>query len=148
MHKHQAQIRRRPGEATPPPFDPYGTRAGNPGAPFSNANAAAMHFLNIMDNQGYHGAWLDSGGIVHDVISQEVWAAGHRAVRMHKGKVLSRRVTGHRAVNSLPGGLSGQIIVIEFETQFSNGTYETESVTVMSHPPVGTWRVVNYRTVK
>lgn len=141
-----AQVEIPPGPFAPPPvFDPYG-RNGNPGAPFSGANAAAMHFLNIVDNQGYHGAWLDSGGIVHDVVSQEVWAAGMRAVRLHKGRVLSRKVVNHHAVNSLPGGVTGQIMVIEYETQFSNGTYETETLTVMSHPPAGVWRVINYRT--
>ncbi len=140
-----------PNDAAPPapnppnPYDPYGSRAGAPGSPFSEANQAAMHFLNIMDNQAYGGAWLDASGVVQDVVPQEVWTAGLHAYRTHLGPVKSRVVSSHYTTNTLPGGTPGEFVIIEYQTQFSRKSYSTEVVTVKRHPPIGIWRVVSYR---
>lgn len=133
-----------PAPNPPNPYDPYGTRDSRPGSPFSEANAAAIHFLNIVDNHVWDGAWLDAGGILHDVVPQRVWAAGMRATRMHLGTVRARTVAGHQRAKSLPGGLAGDFMIIHYDTQFSYMPNAVETVTLMMHAPLGIWKVICY----
>jgi|GEM_PF-6170522 len=112
---------------------------------FSEANAAAMHFLNIVDNQVFAGAWLESGGLMKDVVSQEIWAAGMLAIRQPLGSVRSRTVASHRSVPSLPGGTQGDFMIITYSTRFSRGRPRgAEVITLMRQPPLGLWKVISY----
>lgn len=127
------------------PYDPYGSIDGAPGSAFSDANGAAMHFLNIVDNQAYGGAWLDAGGVVQDIVPQSSWAAGMRSVRMHLGVVKTRKVSSHQTLKSLPGGLVGDFMIIKFATEFARKANTVETVTLMMHPPLGQWKVISYK---
>lgn len=161
-----------PAPNAPDPYDPYERRTNNnpctralspygkntapPNAvcqrsgpytlspEFTEAQSEAMHFLNIVDNQVYWGAWLDAGGIMHDTISQEIWVAGMRAVRNHLGKVRARSFDAVQRVNSLPGGLLGDFVIIRYNTDFAYRSGASETVTLMLHPPIGIWKVICY----
>lgn len=126
------------------PYDPYDTRTSQAGMAFTEANSEAMHFLNIVDNQIYSGAWRDAGRIMQDIVPQAVWVEGMRALRNPLGPVRARKVTDHRRVRTLPGGLSGEMMILTFETEFAFQALAVETVTLMMHPPVGRWRVISY----
>ncbi len=128
---------------TPNPYDPTGSREGRLGVAFTHASAASMHFINIIDNQIYGGAWLDAGAAMHDIMPQRIWAEGMRATRMHLGVVKARKVISHHVTKSLKGGLSGDFMIIHYQTQFANKPMATESVTLIQHMP-GQWKVISY----
>lgn len=139
-----------PAPNPPNPYNPYGSVAGSPGSAFSDANAAAMHFINIVDNQIYTGAWLDASGILHDVVPQLIWSEGMRAVRNPLGPVRQRKVRDFRAVRALPGGLVGEFMIIRYDTEFTHpprrgSVIAIETVTMMIMAPLGVWRVVCYQ---
>lgn len=125
------------------PPNPYEESGGTAPA-FSDANSVAMHFINIIDNQEYAGAWLDASGLMHDVVPQEVWTAGMDALRSDLGNVRARKTGPHQSVNSLPGGTEGDFMIISYDTQFAQKARATERVTLMREPPLGLWKVVSY----
>ena len=142
----------------PNPIDPYDPKdvrtdpelvgpnnLSNPlGKNVTDANGAAMHFLNIIDNQVYDGAWRDAGGIMQDIVPLHIWAEGMRMVRNPLGHVRARKVIHHHRRSALRGGLVGEIMVFTFETEFSYKPNSIETVTLMMHPPVGIWKVISY----
>jgi hypothetical protein len=114
------------------------------GPDYSNANAAAIHFLSIVDNQVYSGAWLEAGGLMHDIVPKEVWAAGIRAIRQNLGSVRTRKVSGHQSTDRLPAGTGGEFMIIRYQTQFSRQPNSKETVTLIRESPLGLWKVVSY----
>ncbi len=126
------------------PPNPYEFAGGVRAPTFSEANAAAIHFLSIVDNQVYAGAWLEAGGLMHDVVPQQVWSAGMRVVRQGLGNVRARKVASHRAVQVLPGGTQGEFMIITYQTQFAQKPNSIETVVLMMHPPLGLWKVICY----
>ena len=109
------------------PPNPYEFAGGKRAPTFSEANAAAIHFLSIVDNQVYAGAWLEAGGLLHDVVPQQVWTAGMRVVRQGLGIVRARKVASHRAVHVLPGGTQGEFMIITYQTQFGQKQFPRDS---------------------
>lgn len=126
------------------PPNPYEFAGGMRAPTFSEANAAAIHFLSIVDNQVYAGAWLEAGGLMHDVVPQPVWTAGMRVVRQGLGNVRTRKVASHRSVQALPGGTQGEFMIITYQTQFAQKPNSIETVVLMMHPPLGLWKVISY----
>jgi len=53
-------------------------------------------------------------------------------------------VGSHTRSNSLPGGLVGEFIIINFNTEFSHRPNSVEIVTLMLHAPIGVWKVISY----
>ena len=126
------------------PPSPYETAGGKRAPAFSDANAAAIHFLSIVDNQVYGGAWLDSGGLMQDIVPQEIWASGIHAVRIRLGNVRARKVASHHPAHALPGGTQGEFMIITYQTQFAQKPNAVETVILMMHPPLGLWKVISY----
>ncbi len=111
---------------------------------FTAANAAAIHYLSIVDNQVYGASWLASGHLTRDLIPQEIWAEGIRAVRMRLGVVKARKVHNFRTTTTLPGGTEGNFMIIYYQTQFANKPNAVEQVTLIMQPPLGLWHVISY----
>jgi hypothetical protein len=132
----------------PPPPNPYETQGGKRSPTFSEANSAAMHFINLVDNQAYGGAWGDAGGLMQDVVPRQVWAEGMRSVRTKMGVVKARQVGSHQAITSLPGGTKGYFMMIQYQTEFANQPNTVETVILMMEEPLGLWRVISYRLGK
>jgi hypothetical protein len=126
------------------PPNPYEVHGGRRAPTFSEANAAAIHFLNIVDNYVFGGAWLEMAGLVHDIVPQNVWADGMQAARVPLGTVHARRVTTHHPATALPHGTKGNFMVINYATQFAKKPNSIETVTLIMVEPIGEWRVVSY----
>lgn len=127
------------------PPNPYETQGGKRAPTFSSANAQSIYWINLIDQQQYSASWLEAAGIVHDITTQEQWAAGMRASREGFGFVSSRKVTSHQTAQHLPGGLRGNFMIITYETNFSKKPYQVEHVTLMTEGRLGLWKVVSYR---
>lgn len=125
------------------PQNPYQVSKTAP--PFSEANARAIYWINLIDQQQYSASWQEASGLVQDVTSQEQWAAGMEATRKGFGSVNSRKLTSHQATDSLPGGTRGHFLIIKYETNFSRKPGQIETVTMMTEGSLNLWKVVSYR---
>lgn len=127
------------------PPNPYETQGGKRAPTFSDANAQAIYWINLIDQQQYSASWLECGGIVHDITTQVQWAAGMREERLGFGTVSSRKVSSHQTATRLPGGTRGNFMIIKYETNFSRRPYQIETVTLMTEGRLGLWKVISYR---
>ncbi len=142
-----------PEAAYPPnapyPPNPYFSQPGQIGSKlspaFTDANAAAMHFINLLDNQAYGGAWADSSRLMQDVVARQIWVEGVRGLRQNMGVVKARTISSHQQVKRLPGGTTGVFMIINFATEFSYQPNVIESVTMTMEGTLGQWRVLSYR---
>jgi hypothetical protein len=129
------------------PPNPYEFLGGKKSPMFSEANAAAIHFISIVDNQIYGGAWVEAGGLMQDIVPQQVWTAGMRVVRQGLGVVRARKVASHRHLHVLPGGTQGEFMVITYQTQFAMKPNSIETVILIMQPPLGLWKVISYTVI-
>jgi len=136
----------------PPPIVPPSTRAGDEieigrktSQAFSEANAAAVHWMNLSDAQAFTGTWLESGGILKDVISQDQWSAGMASTRQRLGPVHARVVSSHVITNNLPYGAQGNFMIIKYTTQFQRMPNAVETITLTREGSLGLWKVISYR---
>ena len=110
---------------------------------FSSASSEASHWLALMDQHQYGAAWLDSGPLFQDLITQDQWIAAMQALRRPLGQVRTRQVTTHQATQTLPGGTQGYFMIIRYNTSFSGKSSMIEILKLMmiSHEQ---WRVISY----
>lgn len=113
-------------------------------SPVSEANAQAIYWVNLLDQQQYEATWLEAGNLVRDITTKEQWAAGMQATRKSFGSVLSRKFSGNQNVNALPQGTPGKFIILEYKTNFSTQPSMRETITLINQKPLGNWKVVAY----
>ncbi|NGX61196.1 MAG: hypothetical protein K940chlam9_00677 [Chlamydiae bacterium] len=126
------------------PPNPYETQGGKKAPTFSDANAQAIYWLNLIDQQQYSATWLEAGGLLRDAVTQSQWAAGIGAVRTPLGTRRSRKVASHSYATELPFGTKGNFIIIEYDTQYAKLTQGVERITLMTEGPYAQWKVVAY----
>lgn len=124
-----------------PPTDTTGGRTTQ--TSFTEASSEASHWLTLIDQKQFQGAWDDSGPLLKDVIGPAQWDAALSGTRTRLGNVLSRKLTTHQSLSALPHGTRGNFIIIEYQTQFSWNIRGTETVTMMTNER-GQWRVIGY----
>lgn len=127
------------------PPNPYDTAGGKRSPAFSEANAQAMHFINLIDQQQYGGSWLEAGALMQDVITQEQWRGAMDSTRTALGPVYARKVGSHQTAKTLPGGTKGNFMIIKYETQFAQKANASETITLMTEGKLGLWKVIAYR---
>lgn len=111
---------------------------------FTAAQDEAIHWLNLIDQAQYKGAYDDSGPYLKDIVTRDQWVGAMHGTRAMAGHVLSRQVDpSHQSLSALPGGTRGNFMQIKYNTQFSNNATATEVVTLMTDPQ-GNWRVIGY----
>lgn len=111
---------------------------------FSEANASAIHFLNIIDNEQYTGSWLEAGELLQDVTTKEQWAGALKATREGLGLARTRTIDSHLVSKNLRNGTRGEFMTIKYNTQFSANPNAVETVILMRSGKLGLWRVVSY----
>lgn len=125
---------------------------GTPGAKtdpaFSESNAAAFHWLNLVDQFQFAGSWLDGGSLLRDVISQDQWIAAMEGTRRRYGNVRTRKVKNFTQTRTLPFGTRGNFMVITYRTEFSKKSSTLEQVVLMTEGPLKLWKVVHYQIAK
>jgi len=128
------------------------TTPGTPGAKtdksFSEANAAAMHWLNLLDQYQFPGSWLDASSLFRDVISQDQWVAAMEGTRKRYGNVRTRQVKNFTKTHTLTFGTAGEFMVITYRTEFSKKANMLEQVVMMTEGPLRLWKAVHYQIDK
>jgi len=130
------------------PPNPQETEGGKRAPTFSDANAQAIYWINLIDQQQYSSSWLAAGGLLRDVITQDQWAAAMQAVRRPLGTVSSRKVSSHQTAKNLPYGTKGNFMIIKYETNYSRKPNSIETITLMTEGRLGQWKVISYQIGK
>jgi len=112
--------------------------------PFTEANAQAIYWLNMVDNRQYGASWLAAGGALRDLITQDQWSAGLKAYRDSLGSVSVRKVARHNTSQSLRYGTKGSFMTIKYKTSFSRRPNLVETIILMTEEPLQLWRVIGY----
>jgi hypothetical protein len=109
----------------------------------TQAMAEASHWLNLVDQQQYGPAWLDSGPLMKDIINEQEWIGAMDYVRAPFGNNLSRQLNKSRSISALPHGTKGNFMSLEYRSQFSGNHGAIERIALMSDS-LGQWRVISY----
>ncbi|MEZ5314635.1 MAG: DUF4019 domain-containing protein [Chlamydiales bacterium] len=112
---------------------------------FSSANAQAIYWINLIDQQQYMASWLEASQIVHSITTQKQWAAAMRETRLGYGVVNSRKISSHDTVTQLPGEMHGNFMILKYNTNFSKKPYQVETITLMIESRLKIWKVISYR---
>lgn len=126
------------------PPNPYDNEGGQRAPAFSEANSWAIHFINLIDQYQYSSAWLEAGGLMRDVITQDQWTAAMDAIRTPLGPNLARKVSSHQSADILPYGTHGNFMIIQYDASFANLPSTTETITLYTEGPLAIWKVISY----
>ncbi|MFZ0565128.1 MAG: DUF4019 domain-containing protein [Chlamydiales bacterium] len=138
------------GGIEPPAPQPNGTDfngadLGERGASYTAARAEAEYWLNLIDQGQYGPSWLGLGILTKNVVTQQQWVAAMAATRKNWKNVVSRKVSAHQIVQTLPyGGSQGNFMVIQYKTSFSNKPGMVETVTLTTEGYLQLWKVISY----
>src|SRR4051812_5824129 len=80
------------------------------------ATEAALAWLDLIDNGKYAESWEQSAAPFKKSMTAEKWANTVKPVRSPLGKLASREVANREYMTSLPGGPTGEFVVIQFKT--------------------------------
>lgn len=130
------------------PPNPFETEGGRRAPAFSEANAQAIYWINLIDQFQFGATWLEASGLVRDVTTQEQWAAAMQQTRQGLGPVTSRRVASHTTVEVLPNGTRGNFMIIHYDTNYSQRPNMVETITLMTEGMLSQWKVVAYRIAR
>ena len=114
------------------------------GSNFTAAQSQANYWLSLLDQQAYQESYSQAGGLLQDIVSDNIWAAAMKAVRSGLGNNTSRKVAGHQLISKLPHGTTGKFIQINFDSSFSSKGRVRETVIVMQQGKLGQWKVIAY----
>ena len=106
------------------------------------ATDAALAWLDLIDHGNYAESWEQSAAPFKSSMTAEKWADMVKPVRSPLGKLESRAVANREYMTSLPGGPTGEYVVIQFKTTFENKQNAIETVTPMLEN--GQWKVSGY----
>lgn len=125
---------------------PMGPKEGERQEAYSAVISEAAHFLGLIDQQQFYGAWGDASNLMQDIVAREIWSEGVRHVRSPLGLLTSRKAVSHHFFNSMPSGITGKFVTVSFDSQFSKGAARHEEVVLISTGDIDAirWRVVSY----
>lgn len=109
----------------------------------SQAQAAAMAWLALVDAGNYSDSWEHAAGLFKASISKASWAAAVSRVRTPLGALKSRQVQSSTPTHTLPGAPDGDYVVIKYASRFLHKDGATETVTPLREKD-GTWHVSGY----
>jgi len=106
------------------------------------ATEAALAWLDLIDNGKLAESWEQSAGPFKNSTTAEKWANMVKPVRGPLGKLESREVASREYMTSLPGGATGEFVMIQFKANFEHKKNAIETVTPMLEN--GQWKVSGY----
>ena len=107
------------------------------------AQAAAEHWLAIVDSAGWKQSHGEASTLFQQAVSPETWIRQIRSVRMQTGPIVSRTLSGAQYATSLPNAPDGEYVVLSYLAQFATKVDAIETITPMKDTD-GTWRVSGY----
>lgn len=108
----------------------------------SDAEAAALAWLEAIDSGQYEQAWETSSSLLKKPLSPHMLERTIGAARRDFGEVQSRRQVSVVRETSMPGAPRDDYAVLTFQTSFENRPQITETIT--PHLEEGTWKVSGY----
>ncbi len=109
---------------------------------FQNAQTAAHTWLLDVDRGDYPKSWQKAAEPFKKAVTPAQWQSTVTEVRAPFGKVVSRQPILAKYTRSLPDAMTGEYVVIQYQTRFANRT-AVETVTPMRARD-GSWRVNGY----
>ena len=107
-----------------------------------SAEAAALHWLSLIDSGQYSQSWDASAVRFQASLTSEDWVKALNGVRKPFGELLSRKVKKAKRRSSLPGAPDGEYTVFTMKSQFENKKKAIETLTLVK---TGTqWKAVGY----
>lgn len=128
---------------TPYPVSPFDTSRGGTTDKVTSAQDEAAHWLALIDQGQYAAAWMDSGPLLKDIITQDEWVGAMTAIRRPFGNVLDRKRSLNQSTSSLPNGTKGNFVILTYRTKFSRNITGTETVVLVTNQ-LGQFRVISY----
>ncbi len=106
------------------------------------ATKAALAWVSLIDAEKYSESWEQSAAPFSNAITATKWADMVKPIRAPMGKPVLRRTISQEYTTSLPGGQTGEFVVIQFKTDFENKKGAIETITPMMEN--GQWKVSGY----
>ncbi len=106
------------------------------------ATEAALTWLELIDSGKYEESWEQAAVPFKNSTTAKKWANTVKPVMAPMGKLKSREVANREFMPALPGGTTGEFVVIQFKTTFENNKNAMETVTPMLEN--GVWKVSGY----
>jgi hypothetical protein len=107
------------------------------------AEAAATHWLKLVDSGDYAQSWQQASSTFQSAISKQEWEQKLREVRVPLGAMVSRELQSAEFATQLPGAPDGQYVVIRYDASFEHKKTAVETV-VSALDKDGQWRVSGY----
>lgn len=104
---------------------------------------AARAWLDLVDSGQYGASWDQAASAFQLSVSRPAWESRIRSLRAPLGPVRARTLKWANYTETLPTLLSGQYVVLEYETRFENRASAAETVTPVQDEN-GTWKVSGY----
>jgi len=109
----------------------------------NDARAAALHWLQLLDNGDYEEAFEWEAQDFRMSRTQAQFVRLMQARRAPFGQALSRTVIGSRRIEKFVGAPEGNYESVIFKTAFEHKTPTAERVILIKQP--AGWRVIDYR---
>jgi hypothetical protein len=122
---------------------PTPTPTPAPPTPEQVAQAAAEAWLKMADAGQYGESWDAAAELFKKQVTRQQWIDALTNVHAPLGGLASRKVRASQFMTDLPGAPTGEYVVIEYDSRFTNGSAMIERITPMKDPD-GTWRVSGY----
>lgn len=106
------------------------------------AQAAAEQWLSLVDSGQFADSWQSAASYFQGAVTQGQWKNSLESVRKPLGSLESRSLKRARYTKAVPGAPSGDYVILQFQTSFSNKKDASETVTVMLAGD--RWRVGGY----
>lgn len=121
-------------------------KAESPGDAKTAAVAAMEKWLKIIDEGKYAKSWDEAAASFQKALTSEKWVEALASVRTPLGALESRRLASATYQKDVPlpegGTLSGEFVIVQFETAFANMKYTVETVTFELQD--GSWKASGY----
>jgi len=107
------------------------------------ATDASVQWLALVDSGQYAESWFQAASAIRGKVSKEQWKSALDAARAPPGKVESRRLKSATYTTKIPNALSGEYVIIQYQTNFERAPGMIESVTPLLEKD-GKWKVSGY----
>jgi hypothetical protein len=107
------------------------------------AMAAATAWLALIDAGRYGESWEAASALFKGSTTKLQWEVAAQNARGPLGAVNARKLRAANYARALPGAPSGEYVVIQYDTNFSNRPLSAETITP-SKEKDGTWKVSGY----
>jgi len=133
-----------PAQAPPSGAPPTGPPPEQPTlADDKQSIEAGQKWLALIDGGKAGAAWDSASKQLQSQIKRDRFVAEMRAARKGFGKLASRTPVKFARAHDLPGALTGDYAIVEFEAKFANGKRLTEQL-IWSFADGDVWRVAGY----